>query len=39
MGKKKNKVTAKQKAAEKKRFLIMGGVTVFIIAIIFYLIG
>ena len=39
MGKKKNKVNAAQKAAEKKRFLIMGTVTAIILAVIFYLIG
>lgn len=39
MGKKKNKVNAAQKAAEKKRFLIMGAVTAVILAIIFYSIG
>lgn len=39
MGHKKDKVNAAQKAAEKKRFIIMGGVTAVILAIIFYLIG
>lgn len=39
MGHKKNKVNACQRAAEKKRFLIMGTVTALILAVIFYLIG
>ena len=39
MGKKKNKVNAAQRAAEKKRFIIMGAVTAVILTIIFYLIG
>lgn len=39
MGKKKSKVNAAQKAAEKKQFLIMGGVAALILAAIFYSIG
>ena len=39
MGHKKNKINARQKAAEKKRFIIMGSVTALILAVIFYLIG
>lgn len=39
MGKKKNKVNAAQRVAEKKRFIIMGAVTAVILTIIFYSIG
>jgi putative flippase GtrA len=39
MGHKKNKVSMRQKAAEKKRFIIMGCVAALILAMIFYLIG
>ena len=39
MGKKKNKVSKVQKAAEKRQFIIMGSVAAAILALIFYAIG
>lgn len=39
MGHKKQKVNAAQKAAERRRFIIMGCVAALILAMIFYLIG
>ena len=39
MGKKKNKVNAVQKAAEKRQFIIMGSVVAAILAILFFVVG
>ncbi len=39
MGKKNSKITKAQKAAEKKQFMIIGGVVIALLALIFYSIG